>query len=1396
MTINDVLNDLTNIGAQAAIITGSNVQFESAVEEFNINDGGSLQLSWTSATGGGFPVGTEICGYILDTPYVPSYNSDGTYRYDLKLKNKAYVRLSKKLFIRHYTYNEDQGDGTTVARSRSLFTFNYTGRAGTLVADMHGVTLEGSLSDMVISVAFDGDYIKGAAQKVADALGATLWFDGTGFHIGVPDTYLSSEYYDKFYVFGGTKNMTKRAVTMQGTEYAAVTQRLMLERANGDARESYIGDANGIFEKVMIFDDIYPRVLMRIQSVRTRTCRVLNNEGNPIEDENGNELLYHKFYITMANAENVPIDQSKIEELIVDGTTLRMRFIPYTESLEGVSVLGSAFSPLAGREFELAHYTKVAREWEADDVLVENGAIVTRPQNDPFIVQAGEYCIVYNADGNTILPNATLAPEVGNLVYLVNVAVPEGCKAAAQARLLTRATEATHAFSNSTAPHTSTETASGSAVIIKDDQLCGQTTGDSASGIVTSRRTDLITGEVQVTRGNFEPKGLISTMIDKVEGVQTSGGGGTKGEGSDDTRSVGTMSQEQWEALAKAGGRKGMVALNKRVTLTESEIASLGVDLQHVQLQADESFSIWYGFGVPTASNYPASEWDNDALRELHLEDIYADYNREPASAGGRFYKWTKSTVNGVTTYAWADVTDADTIMALEKISDIAGDGVITGGAEKQRLYVEWYTAVQDYQELLHAVTAYSLTQDSRWTAYNNAFGDYCMMLDGGDDSETNMNGMKSGTFRPLWLLVDEENDIDNMAVSHALSDFTMGGEELTPELYRSYITAYKEKAAILWKVIDVKAKEALDQISDMGSDSKLTPDEKVTLKRDFVGYLKERRQISAKLQALDLTTERSAYNTALNNIAKYLNGGNAWAVTWNNEDEMSSPYPRWISDDVQYADVGMSATNTIDPSTWRGLWTAFFEARTDALNAITAKAQETAQAALNVAVTSKKVFVKGFNPDEYEGNSIVYREGDTWYNTVTGETWVCISSMEETFDAADWKPQSSEAYYTASHNALADFVVAWEEFINVYFAVNSSATSLKVCVKDEAPEAGDQYDVWVNVTAGTILWPNLHGNIPSWNTYSAMLLKLFNRDILEFSVRTTLASQASKYDVHYARSTFHDNFMDSDVVGGLNVWVYTGEMWKKVQDGTSGLMENYGDRLIATIFGNAQLPQGLANFASGLVTQMNQSEMFAKAVIAATGQTVLAAIKTIIDMNQQTGQPSGRVKITADMLQLDSGFAGSGVMNMNAGNVETLGLGSVVSSGFELKETENAQTPMAALKTIVLKYSIGMAIQDYLNRLLAQGDKIKMSVLLLTGETYANDARDHDENYMVEKGATVITPYECATKQYKILKYVLNTSTTPYTWDLVELTGASGTFTSADNKTITVTGGIITGIS
>lgn len=161
--------------------------------------------------------------------------------------------------------------------------------------------------------------------------------------------------------------------------------------------------------------------------------------------------------------------------------------------------------------------------------------------------------------------------------------------------------------------------------------------------------------------------------------------------------------------------------------------------LDSLQETASAHFDIWYGEGAPTMENPPASSWTSDGQKGDHVGDLYFDRTDTASSSGGHCYRFTATTADDVTTYAWEDYTDHDTLKALTKAQNIADDGVITAGAEKMQLLIT-RDAMKHEFGTFHEPTSESTT--SYTLAYNLLKKVYDDFMAATDDivSDANIN--------------------------------------------------------------------------------------------------------------------------------------------------------------------------------------------------------------------------------------------------------------------------------------------------------------------------------------------------------------------------------------------------------------------------------------------------------------------------------------------------------------------------------------------------------------------------------------------------------------------------------------------------------------------------------
>lgn len=692
--------------------------YDSAVLDDNLEHTGGITMSWKSDAGTSLPVGTSVflggVKYSLLDPYAPEKNDAVSWRYSPKFLHPV-ARLDRVPFYINVESDDDEVE--------QVETINFTGTAKTIATKLadhfavYGATdsefagVFGSWTadvtqneNTVITVNFDGCSIKAAASRIADALGCNVFFDWQARKIRfIAGTTIEGATYNCFHVLGGTTNMAKKSIS---GIMVPVTKRLTLP----DTYPGSIIDhsqAGGIkLTTNIILDDIYPKMELLIDSVRERVCYVTNEVGEKVKDGNNQYRFYSKYYITLKYVDDTPFSMSDVVQIA--DKPLSILFQPDLEDFDNSSVL-------AGHQFEVVHYGSNATEWNTDDVL---------PEDTPWQARAGEFRIVFKAEGSQILPSTSsegLSPAEDDKVTLVNVSLSDHYKEIAQGKLLSAANGIIAMMEADGGSYKDTVLDGGSLV-------AGQsyTTSDSHSGIITDINLNLDTGVAEVTVGSWRSrKTLTGGMVDKIDSINITGGGGTTGEKG--------MSKTQFDALNMTGAKYP----------TKEKIDLLGVDIDAIRQQEDKQFNIWFGSGTPTAGNYPAEDWTTDEQKALHEQDLYYDISRSPASTGGRAWRYLK---NG-NAYGWQPVTDLDTMASLEKIADVASDGVICAGAEKQRVLIDWHNTMREYKEYSALTDLQSLTE---YSTYISAYQALWQLLNGG--SAPNAGNNQTYETVPAWI--------------------------------------------------------------------------------------------------------------------------------------------------------------------------------------------------------------------------------------------------------------------------------------------------------------------------------------------------------------------------------------------------------------------------------------------------------------------------------------------------------------------------------------------------------------------------------------------------------------------------------------------------------------------
>lgn len=1153
---------------------------ESGSAEKNINGDGKFQLSFKSTNAGSIPLGTRLNSifgsFIMANTYVPSASENGVYTYSPSFISTDSL-LSKTLFYKNI--QTDEGEDVV------LYTFTYAGAASTIVAELNtfsngAVELAEGLGSTTIVVSFDGDSIKSAASKIANALNENICIIDGVIHIGGYNAYSADDYYNYFVVLGGTRNMGKRTISNRAGAtvqyYAAVTKRLTID-APGSAIDLSNGEPK--LMKLLIFDDIYPKMELVITSVSSRDCYMMDDSGERIVDhwEGEGELRipvykrYKKFYITlgMSDGSAYVFDQSKL----ISGKPLGILF---------------QSGSLTGREFDLAYFSENTTECEIDDVsyVDSNGA------SSGYSVSAGSYRIIMQADGGVLLPNADICPAVGDKITLTGMAMSNQYITAARAELLARGQQVANLYASKKVPSFQAVTrfadflleGSGAPNIGTPVDSSGQAVRSGSGNddyIVTSVTTDLISGSQQVTFGTFKPKGLLQTLVDKVEGVSLSGGGATVG-GEEYYRGTASMGIDQFNALRNAGGALGMVSVNQKINDTIGDIGDLEDALEEVKQQTDAKFDVWFGTGFPipnkdaaeqgqTTSQYPASEWDTEEKKAQHVQDIYYDMSREPMRTGGRAWRWVTYTDGALTLYRWEGITDADTLASLEKLSDVASDGKLTGGAEKMRVYIDWVHIVEDFRNY---VTEHNMeTVPTELAAYITKFEALGTILNDGQSifsvEPENEGDVGYVVIDPPAWLSQNLNDPDNIYSTTIIDDV----EDYYLAWYEYYQAAAVLSAAIV-AASEAAAAEALQTLADMANDNILTVIEKDNILREWQSVNSEKAGLVMQARRARITSESvyTGYISAFRLLATYLHDPSYSSVISeeNIPDNTDTTFPAMLR---------ANEDSSINGSAFNTHWKDYYDARSALMAAISVKRQ------------SYFVGTDVPNPP--------YSAGDFWMKTLTaqdnkGTLMICITSKSE-------NEQANESDWTEFAPNVTDYKILLCALAEKLYGIFGSAIFGKDLYFGGSPASALNDSLWYDASTGKLAVRNSG----TWNYYDvdsadvAILVDSFRcvYDVLGARKITVYGERPQEtpnlYDLYISPVTYTDSVTHKTLSGGIEILMYGENGWELLMKSINSVLENIGNFIRAIVFGSES---GDMVTASGQIIGQKFVQLFSEA--------------------------------------------------------------------------------------------------------------------------------------------------------------------------------------------------------
>lgn len=358
----------------------------------------------------------------------PERINTGGYKYDVRFDaQQGHLKRRCLFWLEGSTPEATFHDTTTLDAFGKLIADNMNAFLG--VDDWSYAAAPADLEGVTKTVTFDGSTCWDAINAIAEAFEVEWWIeedlrartiyfgklekgDAVPFRIGEAVTEIPSkrgedtDYGTRFYVFGSDRNLPKDySDTIQGGVTNHVSQ-VRLHLPDGvpyiDAREGLTPAE--IVEKVVIFEEIYPKNTDTVTAIETIKREIVEGEENDA------------YVMTAANTPFIPSD-------LMAGETLSCEFTS---------------GPLMGRQFELAllnddNQNLDPEQWKEGDAFNKRFEIIAETED------AGTTAV--------IVPNEYLHPEVGNTFVLLGVKLPEERIVEASQELLEKGQE--HAIKHS-----------------------------------------------------------------------------------------------------------------------------------------------------------------------------------------------------------------------------------------------------------------------------------------------------------------------------------------------------------------------------------------------------------------------------------------------------------------------------------------------------------------------------------------------------------------------------------------------------------------------------------------------------------------------------------------------------------------------------------------------------------------------------------------------------------------------------------------------------------------------------------------------------------------------------------------------------------------------------------
>lgn len=255
-----------------------------------------------------------------------------------------------------------------------------------------------------------------------------------------------------------------------------------------------------------------------------------------------------------------------------------------------------------------------------------------------------------------------------------------------------------------------------------------------------------------------------------------------------------------------SGELLSITELEQRINSTNLEIEGLSDLLQSLQDQVDGTVEYWFGTEEPTIDNAPANQWTDEETRSVHLGDMYTD------TATGIEYRYSR----------------------------IGRSSVVNGQLVRQWVYYWQEVPSTGIGQAIQAANNALNMANSKNHVFVTA-----------NASSTPQSPYKEGD---LWITLDNYK----IKICIKTRENTSGTRYVASEWKDAGYTD------------DTQANKALQQLTDLASDSIITPAEKVSLKDEMANIKVDYSTVRARTQLADVDT--TAFDAAYSTLLAYTN--------------------------------------------------------------------------------------------------------------------------------------------------------------------------------------------------------------------------------------------------------------------------------------------------------------------------------------------------------------------------------------------------------------------------------------------------------------------------------------------------------------------------------------------